>query len=233
MINLDELEALAKAATPGPWEYDEIELELFGKNRNELMWPSCDRHGEMNGIHIRDDDGRFIAAANPQAVLELIAHNRLFQSNYNDAQRLIIEQQQTIARLRTELAARTSPPAVAPYHRLDSIQDLPPPRINAAAEEKLFKDVWIGVTAGSAAYIESLYERWLKHGDWIPCADAMPFDSIPVLVAVDGEHTAMGGIWRRGRWETWEEGKEYQHPITHWLPLPRLPFDGEDDEYQL
>lgn len=46
---------------------------------------------------------------------------RMLEANFADAQRLIIIQAAEIARLKNELAAKSPPPAVAPYHRLDAL----------------------------------------------------------------------------------------------------------------
>ena len=71
MTTLNELEALAKAATPGPWHSPGI-----GEIHNEkcVVIASIDfphEHNENEGGTQQDAD--FIAAANPQVILQLIA----------------------------------------------------------------------------------------------------------------------------------------------------------------
>ena len=61
---LDALETAAKAATPGPWVIDPI-LNILSKD--EIVYVDGDDSiGYVNNI-------KYIAAANPAAVLELIA----------------------------------------------------------------------------------------------------------------------------------------------------------------
>lgn len=77
-IDLDKLEALAKAATPGPW----------GIKRGYCLYDNRDMHvvsawetysGSL-GLAIYSDEAmanaKFLEAANPAAVLELIAELR-------------------------------------------------------------------------------------------------------------------------------------------------------------
>jgi hypothetical protein len=66
-MNLDNLEALAKAATPGPWRY----------TANGII--GSDAMPDEQFIVLWDDDGRnrfndypFIAASNPETILALI-----------------------------------------------------------------------------------------------------------------------------------------------------------------
>lgn len=74
-MNFDELEKLAKAATPGPWEA----FFMFGSD--DL--PAEILAGDGTSVCTVDENAvnptpnfRFIAAANPQTVLELIASLR-------------------------------------------------------------------------------------------------------------------------------------------------------------
>ena len=66
MIDLDTLEKLAKAATPGPWQ-------------TRFVWRSLDAARKTqdllsNTLPTQDwPDAQFISALNPQVVLELIA----------------------------------------------------------------------------------------------------------------------------------------------------------------
>jgi len=74
MIDLDKLEALARAATPGPWHFLFVESD-------DSAYPSdgCHVYADNKKPLITDDDAPcesdsiYIAAANPAAVLELIA----------------------------------------------------------------------------------------------------------------------------------------------------------------
>ena len=63
---IDALEALAKAATPGPWK--------------ESLYPFFIQAGDYKIANVTSknagDDSAFIAAANPAAILELIADLR-------------------------------------------------------------------------------------------------------------------------------------------------------------
>ena len=76
-MNIEELKRLAEAATPGPWEYqkDSKDFPVNGYvTVRDCIYSVCVLPYE--GIRADDrvtDNGRFIAAANPAAVLELIA----------------------------------------------------------------------------------------------------------------------------------------------------------------
>ena len=69
-MNLDALEALAKAATPGPWNWH------YSNGSIIVDGPESDK---VATIHVGMDNqpaehkARFIAAANPETVLALIA----------------------------------------------------------------------------------------------------------------------------------------------------------------
>jgi hypothetical protein len=77
---LDKLEKLAKAATPGPWAYEEIsepgfrapadyEAKDFAITDENRMCPAIVwEHGDHG-----KNDAAYIAAAHPQTVLDLIA----------------------------------------------------------------------------------------------------------------------------------------------------------------
>lgn len=70
------------------------------------------------------------------------------------------------ARLRAELAAKSPPPAVAPYHRLDDIRQLPPPIINTRLESETIDEAWKYSQAGNAAETEAaLIAEFPEYGE--------------------------------------------------------------------
>lgn len=76
MTDLDELERRAKAATPGPWEFE----NCYNLQRREFL-NGTEVHPHvllktLNGWEPIPSDADFIAAANPQTVLALIAELR-------------------------------------------------------------------------------------------------------------------------------------------------------------
>ena len=81
-MNINELEELAKAATTGPWWIDShgsaMVSEAAGHQivfiTDPRMGPSIRHEATGNLSHWRNDsDASYIAAANPSAILELIA----------------------------------------------------------------------------------------------------------------------------------------------------------------
>ena len=67
MIDLDELEKLAKGATRGPWEYK------AGLHTDGLIWVPTEGEMAIEFPHTNAiADTQFIAAANPETVLKLI-----------------------------------------------------------------------------------------------------------------------------------------------------------------
>lgn len=96
-IDLDELERLAKAATPGPWEASSDEpgdVVIWGPREEWLAnignWAR--QHEEIDPdraarqyVELRDAaDAAFIAAANPQTVLALVERLRLLEGIVRD-----------------------------------------------------------------------------------------------------------------------------------------------------
>lgn len=83
-LDLDALEATAKAATPGPWRWDED----FGENGDTGLALTNDARAEVVGAYnwhccsfrddptVEDNDAEHIAAFDPPTVLELIAKLR-------------------------------------------------------------------------------------------------------------------------------------------------------------
>lgn len=79
---LDDIERKAKAATPGPWEAPDHPESVVDVWTAEPLRAIDDRaakewdHPTAITPSIRGCDGAFIAAANPQAVLALVAEVR-------------------------------------------------------------------------------------------------------------------------------------------------------------
>ena len=61
---------------------------------------------------------------------------------------------------------------------------------------------------------------------WIPVSERFPEDDEDVLVWVNGTHRDMAyrdeGVW-------YDEEHNHLKNITHWMPLPKPPKDGEQE----
>ncbi len=80
MINIEELKKLALAAEPGPWE-------IKNDSTGDCSEAYCHWHRvgpfELMG-KTADEDSRFIAAANPAVILELIERLERAEHGGND-----------------------------------------------------------------------------------------------------------------------------------------------------
>lgn len=93
-IDLDKLEALADAATPGPWTIDPQNQWDDGTNLPEQVdlrvngsrWSKV-----VDAVHVSDADAAFIAAANPATIKSLIASAREAAAEIEEARALIAE----------------------------------------------------------------------------------------------------------------------------------------------
>ena len=95
----------------------------------------------------------------------------------------------------------------------------------ADAIEELSRDVDITNAANTA-----LYGALPK---WIPVTEKLPQEWWPVLGLIqfhdEKEPPAQEVLWYlgNGHWrETWR-GDMIESPVTHWMPLPEAPKDGE------
>lgn len=82
MIDLDELEMLARLATPGPWKVYVTPVSKHGG----VGQPGSDE-SVFEDRHVAVEDSRYIAAVNPQVVLELIEQTQsllFFVKDYID-----------------------------------------------------------------------------------------------------------------------------------------------------
>jgi ABC-type nitrate/sulfonate/bicarbonate transport system substrate-binding protein len=89
MLDLDELEAKAKAATPGPWEAKVVFRSgspdtVCGEAISLLFWEESRGHRHRldachyGALYLRDAE--FISSANPAAILDLIRELREAQA---------------------------------------------------------------------------------------------------------------------------------------------------------
>lgn len=77
MSKFDELKKLAEAASPGPWKGDRydgtVKYELLDANDNTVI-RGDNGNSDAGPFSITgEDDEKFILAANPAAILELLA----------------------------------------------------------------------------------------------------------------------------------------------------------------
>lgn len=110
MTDLDDLEKKARGATPGPW------MRLFGERTvYDRMEDGCRGNAIVRAdLGHSQQDGRnldFIAAANPSAILDLIARCRKAEEaaefnfeQYQDASRLLNEECEKTERLQARVA---------------------------------------------------------------------------------------------------------------------------------
>lgn len=77
MIDLDRLEALAKAATPGPWTADECKDSIESPGATVYQMAV---YGDGQALSPADQD--YVAAAGPDVMLDLISQARAAQHNY-------------------------------------------------------------------------------------------------------------------------------------------------------
>ncbi len=80
-MNTEELKRLAEAATPGPWEVDDMLADLSGIEICSAMGMVCD--------DISENDARFVASANPAVVLELIRQRDELLAALKNARELV------------------------------------------------------------------------------------------------------------------------------------------------
>jgi len=78
-LNLDHLEALARAATPGPWAYQEDSDAYTHIVRPAQSPGRIVHHYSQDTSGVVEANARFTAGANPAAVLALIALARRAQ----------------------------------------------------------------------------------------------------------------------------------------------------------
>lgn len=119
-LDLDALEALERAATPGPWQYTDDEdsaagamlIEALTKSADgkwyQMVWRGCGSSGEVQ----EDADGEFIVAAR-NALPELIRRARLLE-NATDALRTA---RPTMLRLRKVLLHMGGSNATSMHYR--------------------------------------------------------------------------------------------------------------------
>lgn len=98
LSDLDKLEALASAATPGPWRKGKdpwngkplfVSDTLDGRgNPTSIIRAPSPEWGEEQGFEITNADSAFIAAANPETVLKLIHRIRELGAAANEVHAL-------------------------------------------------------------------------------------------------------------------------------------------------
>ncbi|MEL5644935.1 ead/Ea22-like family protein [Serratia bockelmannii] len=94
MDKFSELKAAAMAATPGPWSINRTGNTIVSNHSHPVATVSDAFHRQLAGGGV-GKDAEFIAAANPAAVLALLAERDSNQQNYQNAmEELRIERSQ-------------------------------------------------------------------------------------------------------------------------------------------
>ena len=125
MINLDEIERRANAATPGPWTYDEgcgyVEVPPCGVIEFKPGWErSVHFLARVHNDHVEGEDGlgfdgAFIASARTDVpaliarVRELETHLRIERENVAELEERLVLCQRTNDRMREQLGHKPPP----------------------------------------------------------------------------------------------------------------------------
>jgi hypothetical protein len=107
---------------------------------------------------------------------------------------------------------------------------------NINSNELEAKNQWITTQEHEIELLESkvkeLSDRLVKScPQWIPCSERMPLDDESVLVYSPRCKKVFKAIYRTcsGCWVFSYDHIQIQEPISHWMPLPELPKEVEND----
>lgn len=78
------------------------------------------------------------------------------------------------------------------------------------------------------AYEQRLAAAEAKIPRWIPVSDSLPKECHAVLICKDGDETSCGYRINSDWYEENELLAAYNITVTHWMPLPEPPNNGED-----
>ena len=73
MIDIDKIEAAAKAATPGPWEVKPSCNEIMNADHGLLPFAISHGYTLIGALYENGADAAHISTANPAAVLEIVS----------------------------------------------------------------------------------------------------------------------------------------------------------------
>jgi hypothetical protein len=82
MSKWEELETAARAATPGPWGHEEIDPTEPEWGASEVFTEGSDNYVATHVCSVKD--AAYIAAANPSAILELLAERDALAAKVNE-----------------------------------------------------------------------------------------------------------------------------------------------------
>lgn len=163
-VDIDRIEQLARAATPGPWDNhsvngDPIESVWLTDGNVVATWAIREPRFEFHAPQARED-AAFIAAANPAAVLELVQRLRAAEGMNERADEVVAKLHRDIDRLLLE--SRT---ALAKYQAI--VRDL-------AASEPFEREEYSGKWSCTACPANGTDLRVVSHGGfdeshWAEC----------------------------------------------------------------
>lgn len=66
----------------------------------------------------------------------------------------------------------------------------------------------------------------VQHGEWISVKDERKPPNFKVVLITDGECVDLGA-WQGEEWASDFSYVDESEDVTHWMPLPKLPKEGE------
>jgi hypothetical protein len=113
--DLEELERLARAATPGPWYKDRDFPEV--KQSHTRLVAVCDPKANWShGMTLCQQDAAYIAAANPATILRLLAH-------VEGLERKVADQNEVVLAVDTYLWCLGNPRKTMPSKALNDLRE--------------------------------------------------------------------------------------------------------------
>lgn len=209
---LDELLKAAKAATPGPWEWEYRSgyYDLMDSRRSPVLddGSACGEYSQS--IQVPGPDASYIALANPAAVIELI-------SALTAARAQVAERDQIITALKT--------------------------CVTLGVEESTHWFKRANELAAQVALLQQQEPRWRSVATELPPLEQvvdvwMGNARMPSLVRLYVEQ-AEGWLWHFAENDVGYRGDDgcpievagYEAEcVTHWMPIPTLPYAPPEKE---